>query len=89
MTVYDIIKPKFTATTILVLIIAIAIACAPAAQPAQDTNGKATPEPTATPEIEYLVDSSGNRFAAEVHPEREGPVILHRSLDWALYTQAA
>ena len=80
-TVYDIIKTKFSATAVLVLIIAIAIACAPAGQPAQDTNGKATPEPTTTPEIEYLTDSSGRRFTSEVDPEQEGPVILHRSLE--------
>ena len=80
-TVYEILKAKLTATAVLVLIIAIAIACAPASQPAQDTNGEATPEPTTTPEIKYLVDSSGHRFAVEVHPEREGPIILHSSLE--------
>ena len=80
-TVYDIIKAKFSATAVIVLIIAIAIACGPAGQPAQDTNGEATPEPTATPEIKYLVDSSGHRFAVEVVPEREGPIILHSSLE--------
>ena len=80
-TVYDTIKAKFSATAVLVLIVAMAIACAPAGQPAQDTNGEATPEPTATPEIKYLVDSSGHRFAVEVVPEREGPIILHSSLE--------
>ena len=79
--VYDIIKTKFSATAVLVLIIAIAIACAPAGQPAQDKDPNATPEPTATPEIEYLIDSSGHRFPVEVVPEREGPVILHSSLE--------
>ena len=88
-TVYDIIKAKLTATAIIVLIIAIAIACAPAGQPAQDKDPNATPEPTATPEIEYLVDSSGHRFAVEVHPEREGPIILEQSLEsYALNHQA-
>ena len=80
-TVYDTIKAKFSATAVLVLIVAMVIACAPAGQPAQDTNGEATPEPTATPEIKYLVDSSGHRFAVEVVPEREGPIILHSSLE--------
>ena len=42
-TVYEILKPKFTATAVLVLIVAMAIACAPAGQPAQD-DPKATPE---------------------------------------------
>ena len=87
-TVYEILKPKFTATAVLVLIVAMAIACAPAGQPAQDVP-KATPEPTATPEVEYLVDSSGNRLAVEVVPEREGPIILEQSLEsYALNYQA-
>ena len=87
-TVYEILKPKFTATAVLVLIVAMAIACAPAGQPAQD-DPNATPEPTATPEIEYLVDSSGNRLAVEVVPEREGPIILEQSLEsYALNYQA-
>ena len=72
-TVYEILKPKFAAATVLVLIVAIAIACAPAAQPAQDTNPTITPEPTATPEIEYLTDSSGRTFASEVVQKKEGP----------------
>ena len=72
-TVYEILKPKFTATASLALIIAITMACTP--------TGQATPEPTATPEIEYLVDSSGRRFAAEVVPEKEGPIILEQSLE--------
>ena len=80
-TVYEILKPKFTGTAILVLIIAITMACTPTGQPTQDTNSQATPEPTATPEIEYLVDSSGRRFAAEVVPEKVGPIILEQSLE--------
>ena len=79
--VHDILTAKLTATAVLVLIIAIAIACAPAGQPAQDTDPNATPEPTATPKIKYLVDSSGHRFAVEVVPEREGPIILQQSLE--------
>ena len=87
--VHEILKPKFTATTVLVLIVAMAIACAPASQPAQNKDPNATPEPTATPEIEYLVDSSGHRFAVEVVPEREGPIILEQSLEsYALNHQA-
>ena len=85
----DIIKPKFTAATVIILIVAMAIACTPAAQPAQDTDTTATPEPTATPEIKYLVDSSGHRFAVEVVPEREDPIILEQSLEsYALNYQA-
>ena len=80
-TVYDIIKAKLTATAVLVLIVTMAIACAPAGQPAQDKDPNATPEPTATPEIKYLVDSSGHRFPVEVRPEREGPIILEQSLE--------
>ena len=87
--VHEILKPKFTAAAVLVLIVAMAISCATAGQPTQDKDPNATPEPTATPEIEYLVDSSGHRFAVEVHPEREGPIILEQSLEsYALNHQA-